>query len=65
MCKLSLGYGMCILFTGLLKQKDTKKMCDTHKNVTKMGMIVKGVYYTVNHSQSIQESMQSIEHLLS
>jgi hypothetical protein len=56
---------MCILFTGLLKQKDTKKMCDTHKNVTKMGMIVKGVYYTVNHSQSIQESMQSIEHLLS
>jgi hypothetical protein len=23
----------------------TKKMCDTNKNVTKMGMIIKGVYY--------------------
>jgi hypothetical protein len=22
-----------------------KKMCDTNKNVTKMGVIIKGVYY--------------------
>jgi hypothetical protein len=22
-----------------------QKMCDTNKNVTKMGMIIKGVYY--------------------
>jgi hypothetical protein len=49
----------------LTKTDGYQKMCDTTKNVTKMGMIVKAVYYTVNHSQPIQESMQSTEHPLS
>jgi hypothetical protein len=33
-----------------LKQMVTpkKKKCDTNKNVTKMGVIIKGVYYTKN-----------------
>jgi hypothetical protein len=30
----------------LLKEMLTKKMCDTNKNVRKMGMIINGVYYT-------------------
>jgi hypothetical protein len=38
-----------------LKLMVTKKMCATNKNVTKMGMIVEGFYYSVNHSQPIQE----------
>jgi hypothetical protein len=27
------------------KMNDYQKMCETNKNVTKMGMIIKGVYY--------------------
>ncbi len=27
------------------KTDDYEKMCDKNKNVTKMGMIIKGVYY--------------------
>ncbi len=33
--------------TFLIKTNDYQiKMCDTNKNVTKMGVIIKGVYYT-------------------
>jgi hypothetical protein len=49
----------------LTKTDGYQKMCDTNKNVAQMGMIVKRVYYTVNHSQPIQERMRSAEHPLS
>jgi len=29
----------------LIKMNGYQKMCDTNKNVTKIGMIIKGVYY--------------------
>ncbi len=32
--------------TFLTKTDDYQKMCDTNKNVIKMGVIIKGVYYT-------------------
>jgi hypothetical protein len=31
----------------LIKMNGYQKMCDTNKNVTKMGMIIKGVYYKI------------------
>jgi hypothetical protein len=32
----------------LIETNDYQKMCDTNKNVTKMGMLMKGVYYSSN-----------------
>ncbi len=35
----------------LIKKNDYQKMCDKNKNVTKMGVITKGVYYNNNPIQ--------------
>jgi hypothetical protein len=35
--------------TFLTETNDYQKLCDTNKNMTKMGVIIKGVYYNTNN----------------
>ncbi len=37
----------------LTKMNGYQKMCDTNKNVTKMGVIIKGVYYIITKAFAI------------
>ncbi len=37
----------------LTKMDGYQKMCDTNKNVTKMGVIIKGVYYITTKAFAI------------
>jgi hypothetical protein len=44
----------------LIKSNGYQKMCDTNKNVIKMGMIIKGVYSNYVNSKSKTNSIKQI-----